>query len=78
MTVYISKYALTTGIYSVEVEGTHTPDMVRAVGARYPTHYHKGQWHETIEEATKKANQMRTRKIASIKKQLAKLETLTF
>lgn len=78
MTVYISKYALTTGIYSVEVEGTHTPDMVRAVGTRYPTHYHKGQWHETKESAIERANQMKSRKIAALKKQITKLENTTF
>jgi glutamyl-tRNA reductase len=71
ITVYISKYALTEGIF--EKEGDISDDFPELF-----LWYKKGEWHHTLEEAQAKAEQMRIKKIASLQKQLAKLEKLSF
>lgn len=79
-TAYITKYALTSGIKQVEVEDCFdsAPDMIREVAERFPAYYHGDDWHRTREEAVQRAEEMRKAKIASVKKQLARLEKLSF
>jgi len=79
-TAYISKYALTQGVFEKEVEDCFhiSPNMVVSVGDRYSSAYHKGDWHLTREEALAKADEMRTKKIASMQASLKKLENLKF
>lgn len=81
LTVWISKYALSQGIYSVEVIDCFdiSPDMVRDGRKEYSTQfYHGGDWHRTREEAVSRAEQIRSKKIASLKKQIEKLEKRSF
>lgn len=71
---YITKYALTDGI--IEKEGEIVKDTyfnVRKYGF-----FSKGDYFFTKEEAIEKAEQMRLKKIESLKKQILKLEKLTF
>ena len=75
MKVYITKYALTRGILEADAE----------LNPRFPTmvstnlgHFHGKDWHETKEAAIYRAEEMRTKKIASLKKQIEKLEALKF
>jgi hypothetical protein len=79
--VWITKYALTKGIFSVDVEviGEET-QMVLTVGEAYSRSFHHegDDWHRTSEGAVAKAEEMRLKKIASLKKQIAKLEKLSF
>lgn len=79
-TAYISKYALTQGIFEKQVEDCFniSPDMVVTIGDAYPSHYHNGDWHRTREEAVKKADEMRLKKIGSLNGSLKKLENLKF
>jgi hypothetical protein len=84
--VWITKYALTQGIHEVGVreclDVRPDGDMVE----RDPPSsfggicYHgKGRdWHETKEGAIACADEMRRKKIASLKKQIAKLEKINF
>lgn len=71
--VYISKYALTVGVFkeTVDVCG----DLVL-----WGTHKsaYKGEWWRNKEDAIKKAEEMRQKKIASLKKKITKLENLKF
>lgn len=82
--VWITKYALTQGIYDAEVEiceeSDPSGDMVHAGGAWGGSYYHgKGRdWHETKAGAVTKANEMRLKKISALKKQIAKLEAMRF
>jgi hypothetical protein len=80
MKVYITKYALTAGIMEVEAKGTVQEDMVlyRPADACYDQYAHNGEWCKDIDSAKAKAEQMRIAKIASLKKQIAKLEKLEF
>jgi hypothetical protein len=82
MKVWITKYALTKGIYEVEVEGSSsTPSMVvsRQEGT-YPMFYHgEGtEWHQTEESARNKANQMVASELISLEKQIQKLRKAKF
>ena len=78
MRVFITKYALTKGIIETEAKDIGD-DMIEIVG-KYPIYYHKDgrEWHKTKESAIKKAEEMRQKKIASLKKQIEKLEGMKF
>jgi hypothetical protein len=81
--VWVVKFALTKGIYEIEANVCDTDpsgNMIAEKGNVYGGYLHgKGrQWCGTREEAVMVAEKMRSAKIASIKKQLAKLEKKTF
>lgn len=83
MKVYITKYALTKGIQECEgqINGTgeryifFVPEGLEKV--TYGWQY-KPDWHTSKERAIERAEQMRSLKIESLKKQLRKLENLKF
>ena len=73
--VFITTYALTKGILIKKVEfSKEEPDMCIDKTGWYNIYYHKPEWHITLGEALAKANDMRTKKIASLKKQISRLE----
>lgn len=79
--VFITKYALTTGIKEVELEiiksdFTNSSDYVR--DGSYTFFYIGKDAFLSKEDATKKAEDMRKKKISSLKKQLEKLEKMKF
>lgn len=76
---FITKYALTDGIKEVEVEVCDEyPGMVKGSGLFALYHGEGKEWHRTRESAVKKAEEMRVNRIASLKKQITKLEKLKF
>lgn len=78
MRIFATKYALTAGIQ--EVEGEISSNGLFCENGLYGRFFHgEGRdWHRTREAAVRRANQMRIAKIASLKKQLAKLESQAF
>ena len=80
MKVWITKYALTRGI--IEADGKLTSsDFVSILNQdlSLPTHwFYKGEWFSDKESAIHKAEEMRQKKIASLKKQIEKLERMRF
>jgi len=81
--VYITKYALTTGIMYRNGEISESrPDVVFIPGNQaectYGQYFHPNEWHRTWESALKRAEEMRRRKIVSLNKQLTKLHDLKF
>lgn len=74
--VWITKYALTKGIYEKEVQETNFKDMVSVPNSIES--FHKPHWHESKEEALKQAETMRAKRIISLKKEVRKLEDLKF
>lgn len=78
MRVWITKYALTTGIFEADVDVSDDfPELVRVS----PTQYFQGEgkdWHRTKIEALQRAEEMRQKKIRSLKKQIEKLKKKTF
>jgi hypothetical protein len=76
--VWISKCALSDGIQeSIARQVDTDTGWVRTEGY-YNMHKLGRDCHETREAAVKAANQMRIKKIASLKKQIAKLEAMKF
>lgn len=79
MKVWITKYALSDGIKELEVaQSDDFPDMVYGKSLTGCYHGEGKEWHRTYELATVRANEMRQDKIASLKKQIKKLEKMRF
>lgn len=74
MKVWITKYAFTKGIYEVKVTTSCLPSMVSGPGTFEHYHGEGIEWHRTREAAVQRANKMRTAKIKSLQKSLAKLQ----
>ena len=76
MKVWVTKYAMSgKGVIPCEdAKSSHVDTMV-VVGALC---LHEDDWHTTPESAIARAEEMRTKKIASLKKQISKLEAMTF
>lgn len=77
MKVWITKYALTQGI--IEADGVRTSQGIYIKNSGLNTDYFYGSdWYFDKESAIKKAEEMRQKKIASLKKQIEKLEEMRF
>lgn len=77
--VYVTKYALTKGIQERMVMLTTIDDMVGDVEHSLICYHGEGRdWHRTRESAVKRAEEMRKKKIASLKRNITKFEKLTF
>lgn len=78
MKIFSTKYALTQGIQELEAEECGN-GLVR-VSAEWSYYLHKEgkEWHKTIGSAVKIAEEMRLKKIASLKKNLSKYENMYF
>lgn len=80
ITVWVTKYALSSGITKEtgEVCGDISSDMI-AYGANNAQCFaHGNDWHRTPEAAIAQAEKMRKAKIISLKKSIDKLERMTF
>lgn len=77
-TVYVTRYALTQKVQSMEASGISGAVASILLPQGYTNYVHKPHWHLVRSEALARAEGMRTSKIASLKKQLARLEALTF
>lgn len=79
-TAYITKYALTSGIKEMPIR--KIDDGMVVVGDPHGlngvSYFHGKDWHRGINAAKARAEQMRVKKIASLRKQIAALEKLEF
>jgi hypothetical protein len=75
--LWITKYALTKGIFEDECELSENGHMASSL-TRPMQHYHGTEFHGTKAKAIEKALDMRASKIVSLRKQIAKLEALEF
>jgi hypothetical protein len=82
--VWITRYALTSGVFTAEVEepSARAKDMIvvvnTAIGLKK---YFDGEcrdWHRTAGEARQRCQELRAAKIRSLQKQLDKLSMMTF
>lgn len=79
MKIYVTKYALTAGIKEHDAEIDGAMAIVRPIGTAWMTSYfHGNDWHMTANEASIRAEEMRIAKIASLRKQISKLEAVKF
>jgi hypothetical protein len=78
-TLFNAMYALGSGITEGEYRPSGTPGWWMKTTSRFYDSFKMGtSVFETREEAVQAANAMRAKKIASLKKQIAKLEKLEF
>ena len=80
MKVWITKYALTDGIIEADVKpvlcgSVCISDTISPVLCRI---LNEGEWHSDKKQAIDKAEEMRQKKIASLKRQIEKLEEMRF
>lgn len=75
VTAWVSKYAMTVGLYAVQGEVNNQMLIVRGKLTQY---FHKGDWHLTREEAVERAETKRKRRIKSLEKSLAAARAMTF
>lgn len=79
MKVYVTRYALTKGIYQVEAKLVREGMVeVKSVSGTMTYYLHGKDWHETKESAIARAEEMRKTKIGSLKKQVARFEKMDF
>ena len=77
-TVYVTKWALTAGIQTKQASVEERGATVREWKHGWIFTLYRKDWHRTPEAAIARAEEMRLKKIASLKKSLAKMEALTF
>jgi len=80
-TVYVTKYALSEGIICSDVIRDYGRGMLALRQQGLPSGssiYTQKDWAPTATAALARAEEIRVAKIASLKKQIAKLEKLTF
>lgn len=79
MKAWITKYALTQGIYEKEVDVLDNGMIVdRKTGYAQYFHGEGREWHKTLEGARFKAEEMRINKINKLIKQLDKFKKMKF
>lgn len=78
MKVWITKYALTQGIFVKEAFDTSSDRMIGYQDGSCRSYIHKPDWHTSEAEVLAHAEEMRTKKLRSLEKQIAKLQQLRF
>lgn len=78
MDVWITKYALTSGVFVADVERCESinPKMVSGFGRFRGQYYHKPDWHETEDEALARVREMIVSRIGSLKASIRKVEAV--
>jgi hypothetical protein len=81
MRAWITKYALTSGVFTVEAElcSDTTARMIkfRRSSEHYVEYAHGMDWHTSRSDAMDRVDDMIAAKIKSLQKQLKKLESMT-
>ena len=80
MKVFVTKYALTEGVYVDDVEPSGVCESMVSSKTRDLTNYHgKGKdWHTDRDSALRRAETMRSKKIRSLETSIARLKGLRF
>jgi hypothetical protein len=73
--VWITKYALTSGVFTREVEEPNdgSPAMIHDDSSGYMACYYGHDWHRTRRDAIERVSKMREAKIASLTRSLRKI-----
>ncbi len=77
MKVYLTKYALTRGIQT-EIGDPNEDGIIKVPGGRWPKYYGPQDWSSSKDEALKRATELKNKRIASLKKQISRLESMKF
>ena len=73
--VYVTKYALSDGV--LVRDGVIERDMCKVPG-HYGIYFHKGEFHEKIEDAQEDFERRKQQKLVSLQKQIDKIAKLEF
>jgi len=77
MKIYVTKYALTQGIFTIEAESVD--DWKYAAQKESPRYFlGRGDFAFTEEEALKKAEELRFKKLKSLNKSIKKIYSIEF
>lgn len=76
--IWITKYALSSGIKVVDAEVDQDRSMATYRDNAWNQYVHGDDFHFTPEGAALKAEDMRLKKIASLQKQIRRLESMCF
>lgn len=77
--IWVTKYALSSGIFEAEAEIVDdTMAVVRQYKGGLDIYLHRNEWHTNQADALFDARTRRSRKIASLHKQIRKLENMDF
>ena len=78
--LFITKYALTSGIRKYPCEIVNDMAVYRPSANRMRQHFHvEGRdWHRTWEAALKRANEMRDKKVEAMLKGAARINAMSF
>lgn len=77
MKIWITKYALSSGIKEAESKGVESDYGYLSAEGHWSS-FSRKEYATTKEDAIKQANDKRLKKIASLKKQIVQLENLKF
>lgn len=84
MKIWVTRYALSKGIYEADAETTNFKDTVRVIKDKdgnalfFPHLLTKNSWHNNKEDAIKRAKEMRSKAIESTEKRLVALRLMKF
>lgn len=76
MKIFVTKYALTKGILELECE-IIDGKLAKTI-EKYPQYFKESEWFYNEEFAIKRSNKMKTNKIASLERQITKLQKIQF
>jgi hypothetical protein len=78
MKVFITKYALTSGIFSIEAQIKRDMAFYKRPTGSFTEHAGKNEWFSCQDKALERAEEMRIAKIKSLDKQIKKLSSMKF
>ena len=79
ITVYVTKYALTQGLFKTEATKTHDHTMIEVKGTGIARiYYHGNDWHLEKEEAIKHCEKLREKEILKLERKIKKLKEKKF
>lgn len=74
--VWISRYAITTGIFCDQVVDTYTSGAIAVEGTMLDGVYRAGDWHPTLEAAQARAKEMAALEIEKLEKRLVTMRAI--
>ncbi len=78
MKVWITKHALTKGVYAEEAELRAAGNILIESPGGYLQFFGNGEWHKTKSAAIAKAKEMIVGELASLKVRIGRLQAMTF
>ena len=77
-TIYVTKYALTSGSFKVEATLKEGGAMAVSKDGCYPSYWHRNEFWLTQDEAIADCENRRVAKLKSLQKQKEKIQTMKF